>query len=917
VEKPKQSEKIKKIVGAALEKGASERSAFLEAACGQDAELRAEVESLVAAYEASEQQSEHSRIRQLAGIAETRSIGPYKLLKKLGEGGMGQVWLAEQTAPVRRQVALKLIRAGMYEEATFQRFQSEQQSLAMMEHPAIAKVFDAGTTPSGQPYFAMEYIEGFPITTYCDQKRLGIRERLELFVQVCEGVQHAHQKAIIHRDLKPANILVVEIDGKPMPRLIDFGLSKATSPTVARETLFTQLGAFLGTPGYMSPEQADPGVLDVDTRSDVYSLGVVLYELLTGSLPFDSAVWKKLRLEEVLRQLREEEPARPSMKVTADRETSTSRASARGTVPARLAGVLRGDLDWITLKAVEKERERRYGTPNELAEDVRHYLKNEPVQAHPASVWYRGSKFLRRYRVAVAAGALVVGSLAAGLYLANRERAIAQRRFQDVRELANKLFEIDAQARELPGSTKTRQLIVNTSLEYLQRLSADVRGDPGLALEVGNAYMRVARVQGVPISPTLGQSDQAEKNLKNAEGFIQLALKAQPANRTAMLRAAQIAHDRMILARFAGRPEESLDLAKQSAGWLEKYHAGKGDEAESSAILNTYLNVADQFESQDEFDEALRLCSRASEIANTFNRPAQRGNFLWVSARIFQKRGDLDQALSAIQESVKLLDPGPDWLTQGGQGGNFRLALVYEGKILGEDNSVNLGRPEEAVQALERAFQMADTLVHRDPNDHASRGSLATAGIPLGDILRHSDPQRALDIYDHTLRHLAETPGDRHLQRYEVNLWAGSSYPLRRQGHGSEATRRVEKAIERLKQLKMYPEDKTDLGSETEETIRALADDEASKGNLPGAIETYRTLLEKVEPKESDPEFNVEDAVHLSTICTAAANLYRRVGNAEQASKLEERRQKIWQQWDRKLPNNSFVHRQLTTKPAS
>ena len=414
MQKPELWDKIKEIVGASLEREASERPAFLDAACAEDEALRAEVESLLAAYEESDPLTEHPWISQLASTAELTFLGPYQLLRKLGEGGMGQVWLADQAAPVRRRVAIKLIRAGMYGPAILQRFQSEQQSLAIMEHPAISKVFDAGTTPAGQPYFVMEYVEGLPITAYCDQKRLNIPERLALFVRVCEGVQHAHQKAIIHRDLKPANILVVEVDGKPMPRIIDFGLAKAAAPSLDHQLFLTQIGGFLGTPGYMSPEQADPTVLDIDTRSDVYSLGVVLYELLTGSLPFDSASWKRLPLDQVLRKLREEDPQRPSTKVTADLETSNSNALARRTEPTHLARLLRGDLDWITLKAVEKERERRYATPSELAADISRFLQNRPVSARPASASYRLRKFVRRNRTAVALGGLALVASMAG-----------------------------------------------------------------------------------------------------------------------------------------------------------------------------------------------------------------------------------------------------------------------------------------------------------------------------------------------------------------------------------------------------------------------------------------------------------------------------------------------------------------------
>jgi non-specific serine/threonine protein kinase/serine/threonine-protein kinase len=324
------------------------------------------------------------------------------VVQKLGEGGMGQVWLAEQTAPVRRQVALKLIKVGMYEDGVLKRFQSERQSLAIMDHPSIAKVFDAGTTPDGQPYFVMEYVAGVPITDYCDQKKLKIRERLELFIKVCEGVQHAHQKAVIHRDLKPANILVVDVDGKPVPRIIDFGLAKATTPQIAGETMFTQVGSFVGTPGYMSPEQADTSEQDVDTRTDVYSLGVVLYVLLTGSTPFDPKKWQKKPLHEVLRQLREDEPPRPSTKIGMEKESSVTSALMRDVQPKQLVDLLHGDLDWITMKALEKDRTRRYGTPSDLAADITRYLSYEPVVARPASTSYRSQKYVRRNRIAVA-----------------------------------------------------------------------------------------------------------------------------------------------------------------------------------------------------------------------------------------------------------------------------------------------------------------------------------------------------------------------------------------------------------------------------------------------------------------------------------------------------------------------------------
>ena len=437
---------VEELLHQAMALAPEQRAEFLDGACGSDAELRAELNSLLMVGENLSDGFLKSPLRGVLGqeIGEIDSATVlaagqifaqrFELIRKLGEGGMGQVWLAEQVSPVRRQVAVKLIKAGMYDEAVVQRFQSERQSLAIMDHPAIAKVFDAGTTPQGQPYLVMEFVPGLPITDYCDQHKLNIRERLELFIHACEGVQHAHQKAIIHRDLKPSNILVIEVDGNPTPRIIDFGLAKTTAPQLSGESLFTQLGQFIGTPGYMSPEQASPSARDIDTRTDVYTLGVVLYVLLTGLQPFEIKRREKPSLEEWLRQLREEEPPNPSTKVSGDKNTSSATADARRTEPKQLISQLRGDLDWITMKALERDRSRRYGTPSELAADLKRYLNHEPVVARPASAGYRLRKYVRRHQVAMSVGAgllvvLAVFSIVQALQLreTKRERDHANR----------------------------------------------------------------------------------------------------------------------------------------------------------------------------------------------------------------------------------------------------------------------------------------------------------------------------------------------------------------------------------------------------------------------------------------------------------------------------------------------------------
>lgn len=406
----------------------AERASILDRACAGNAELRQRIEQLLRAHEDSEElpAAHAAATEDTTGFDATQSYtsseptpgmviaSRYTLEQKLGEGGMGEVWVAKQSEPVKRKVALKLIKAGMDTKSVVQRFEQERQALAMMDHPNIAKVLDGGITADRRPFFVMELVNGLPLTKFCDETKLGISERLELFVPICQAVQHAHQKGIVHRDLKPGNILVTMIDGKPVPKVIDFGVAKATSGRLTEESLSTQFGAVVGTLEYMSPEQAGFSGDDVDTRADIYSLGVILYELLTGLRPFDSKRMKKAALDEMIRIIREEEPSKPSTRLSTD-ESLPSLAAVRHIEPGKLTALLRGELDWVVMKCLEKQRERRYESANGLARDIQRYLADEMVEARPPSTGYLLRKFIRRNQGTVIAASLVVFALLAGM----------------------------------------------------------------------------------------------------------------------------------------------------------------------------------------------------------------------------------------------------------------------------------------------------------------------------------------------------------------------------------------------------------------------------------------------------------------------------------------------------------------------
>ncbi len=840
---------------------AVEQAAYLDQACGENQSLRAEIEDLLsrdqdagpfldvpAAYIAA--------TIDVPPIAERlgTQIGPYKLHQEIGEGGMGVVYMALQKEPVRRKVALKIIKPGMDTREVIARFAAEEQALAMMDHPNIAKVHDAGTTDSGRPYFVMELVHGVTITQYCDDNNLTTDQRLELFVSVCHAVQHAHQKGIIHRDIKPSNILVTLHDGVPVPKIIDFGIAKATNQQLTTQTLATGYGQMIGTPLYMSPEQAQYSGLDIDTRSDIYSLGVLLYELLTGSTPFDREQFQDAGLDEVRRLIREQEPQRPSTRISTMGMAATTVSEHRRTNPVELSNSLRHELDWIVMKALEKDRARRYETANDFARDIQRYLDDEPVEACPPSKIYRLKKFTRRNRTAVLATtavgfALVLGAgVAAGqAYRATKAETLAEEQLQIATEqqrLAKQQAQLAQKQKRLAEEAAEREGKLRVDAEQATQQAEAARKQAEAVTE----YLVEAFRSPDPEKD--GRTVTVAEILDRAAGDLETNLSAEPE-----------LHAQLLLA--IGQTYRGLGLYEEAVRLLERCRdlVDQTLSAEHPDSLKLLRALSGAYWQMGRHDEALELSAKSHEMHVKVlgaNHPETLLDAT-TSQCAFVMSGHTEEAIRLGEEllprALEVL--GPEHPTTRDTAHNLAQAYVLARQY---DNAIKI--LEAALPHLRKAHGAKDsgTLVF-----------LASLGNAYGQVGRDEE---SLALLEETLQLQREVFGPDH--PVTLNCMSSLASSLRNSGRVLEAISVLEEALQIKKRV---------LGSAHESTLVGMSN-LAICHQLAGHFEPGTRLLQEARQLCSDHRGQRD--FHTLDISSALASVLLDTGQYDAASKLAE-----------------------------
>jgi tetratricopeptide (TPR) repeat protein len=941
----------------ALAREPAERAAFLGAACAGQPGLRQAVEALLAAHESSSPllarpadvdatsagsgaggrsappHQADAPPETWPGTTPTTAAysplarpelvvaGRYTLLEKIGEGGMGEVWVARQTEPVKRKVALKLIKPGMDSRAVIQRFEQERQALAVMDHPNIARVLDGGMTAACQPFFVMELVNGLPLNRYCDEARLHPRERLELFVPICQAVQHAHQKGIVHRDLKPANILVTLIDGKPVPKVIDFGVAKATAGKLTDATLSTQFGAVVGTLEYMSPEQAGFAGEDIDTRADIYSLGVILYELLTGLRPLDAERLRKAALTEMIRIIREEEPSKPSTRLSTD-ASLRSLAALRQTEPRKLMTMLRGELDWVVMKCLEKSRDRRYETANGLARDIQRYLADEAVEARPPSAGYRFGKFVQRNKGRVIAAcavlcALVVGIIGTSIGHVRADQArraeAAQRQRAEQREQqaidAVKRFRdavIDnAELKNNPQLEPLRKTLLKEPLSFFQSLRGRLQADKDTRPE-SLARLASAAYELGGLTAEIGDKEDALKAYRESLAIWQKLADAHPGVsefQSSLARSHGLIGE---LLSVTGHPAEALRSQEAALlRWQKLSHADPTVPEFESALAASYNDIGMELKALGKPAEALKSYELAMEMRRKLAEANPAGTeFQTDLANSYNNIGNLLAKTGKPAEALKFQELALE-IRQKLAAANPGVASFLIG-LAGSYNNIGTvlsktGKPAEALQSFELALEIRRKLAEANPSVTTFQidlaGSYHNVGAVLSDNGKPAEARKSHELALEICRKLADAnPTVPEFQSGLARSFQSLGALLTKTGKPVEALKPVELALEIRRKLADANPTVPEFQSELALSYYGIGFLLREAGKPDEALRAHELAL-KIRQRLADanpsiPQFQSD----LATSHIGIGYLLRNAGKPAEALKSVERAQELLQQ---------------------
>jgi eukaryotic-like serine/threonine-protein kinase len=888
------SSAIDRLFGELLDVAPNDRAERLAAVRERDASLAHEAELLLHQHAQAVRdrflEDEPDRPMPAASL-EGQTIGPYAIERLIGQGGMGSVWLGERSdGRFERRAAIKFLNIALIGRGGEQRFTREGRILGRLTHPHIAQLLDAGVSEIGQPFLVLEYVDGVPIDCYCNDHGLDVSARVDLFLEVLSAVAFAHTNLIVHRDIKPSNVLV-DRDGQV--KLLDFGIAKLLDDGDVGVTQLTQAGGAALTPAFAAPEQVSGGA--ITTATDVYSLGVLLFILLTGT---HLAGDEPRSHADVVKALVDVEPPRPT-----------------AVAPEQRRGVIRGDLDTIVLKTLKKAPAERYGSVTALADDLGRWRRHEPISARPDTMAYRLGRFARRNRVAVAATVVLLAGLSTGLYVVNRQRAIAETRFRQVRQIAGELLNVEQDINGLTGTTSARERIVRTSLDYLERLARDAGGDLALKEEIAVGYRRVAEVQGVPRRINLGHLDQARASLGKAEALLGELRNARfdPA-RTLRELIQDVDFESRIDYNLRDLRALTTSIARLEALAAEYEREKEHDDAVLSEVFDSLsASVIELGRLDDAATYARRATDARREVARRDPSTAARGalaNSLGSYVRVARNAGRLEDAERAVREELALLEQ----LTAE-EPANYRWRLnlantaITLGRVLGDADGPSLGRLDEAIAAFERGLAIGREVLASDAKENLARNNHALGAWRLADAIRTRDPVQALALYDEAIAVLRGTPGGNFSRDIPlVNVLAESTLPLRHLHRDREARERLEEAKGLAQPYRKTPSQASLL---VDDPISRAEADWAFVARRPHEAvswhQTFVSALESLESSGADPRNELTSAFVLSRRYGLLVEALVAAGRSAEASAVEAKRRELVQFWKQKLPGSRFV----------